>query len=245
MLRAMRHGLPIVNGYSGYMPVHALMLRLALDSGDEGVLDAFTRDGDLIVAVGVSDRERWSAFVQRHPRARRLPDDGPWRMYAVSRESTPEPRRDVPASTALPIAAVVVSDQPQEVGYLTDKQPDTAWSTRRPQAGDEQLTIDLGRERDIALVRLQLGSLFPGFPRRLTVDCAAEDGRWDVCWHGSAAALAIEGALADARNPTMDIAVHRTGVRRIRLRQTGTAVSAWAIAELTVYEARDPRAAQR
>jgi hypothetical protein len=232
LFRSMRHRLPLVNGYSGYAPAHYGLLQMGLAAGDERVLDPFARDGDLLVAINRADAEPWTTIVARHPRATHVGDDSRWRLYRIRQASALDRASE---GTRLQIAGVETSHNPERIGRLQDGDPNTSWNTGRRQTGDEQLTIDLGRDHDVESVRLQLGAQYPEFPRRLVVDCASERGEWQTCWNGSAAALAVAGALVDARNVEMTVHLDRANVRRIRLRQTAGAANTWSIAELMVF----------
>jgi hypothetical protein len=231
--RSMQHRLPIVNGYSGFQPVHYVALKLALDSGDERVLDALSRDRDLVVALDRGDHARWSSLVSRHPRASRIGGDGRRDMYRIARApgaAIPQPLRPIA------IARVRTTDRPEQADRLVDGSVETVWTSGRPQTGREEVEIDFGREIEPAALKLGMGGAFPDFPRRLDVECATSKDDWRRCWAGSAAALLLDGALADPRNPTMTIAIDADRARWIRLRQTGTdALYWWTIAEVSAF----------
>ena len=230
--RSTQHRLPLVNGYSGYQPVHYLVLQLGLENGDPQVFDPLTRDRDLVVAIRTDDRARWSALVSRHPRTTRLAVDPAWEVYRIGKApSRPDPLH----GQRVAIAGVRATSAGEDAGKLVDGNIDTFWSSPR-QAGHEEVEIDLGRDVDLAGVTLELGAVYPGFPRHLEIDCAASDANWRTCWRGSSAALALEGALADARNPTIAVRIDAPAVRRILLRQTGVDTRyPWSIAELSAF----------
>jgi hypothetical protein len=227
---SMQHRLPIVNGYSGYVPVHYGLLRLGLEMDDAHVLDPLARERDLIVAIDRREQARWSAIVSQHPRASHVGDAAAWVVYRISREPLPA---DPPPSQRLRIAAVRATS-PEDVEKLIDGDPRTTWRSRRRDAGDEEVELDFGREYDVAALTLELGGRWFEFPRTLAVDCADLAGAWQSCWRGSTAALALDGALADARNPTMMLRIDAPRVARIRLRGP-TAKVPWSIAELTAF----------
>ena len=119
---------------------------------------------------------------------------------------------------------------------MLDGDVHTAWSTGRAQAGGEELSIDLGRPADLSGVRLTLGPFLQDFPRRLSVECSGDRHRWDTCWSGSGASLALRAVLADPLTATMILPVTARAVRYLRVRQTGVdPVNGWAVAELAVF----------
>jgi hypothetical protein len=233
LFRSIGHRLPTVNGYSGYQPTHYTLLRIALELGDEHALDPFTRDRDLLVAIGDEDRERWSSLVRRHPRAVLIVNEDRCRLFRVPHAVPVEHRAP---GTRVSIRSVTASKRPGDTDRMLDRNLATSWNSGRPQAGDEELTIDLSEESDVSALRLELGRFGVEFPRQLIVDCAGADERWQTCWNGSAAAAAISGVLDDATNTTMTLFIDRAAVRRIRVRETAAdAVNTWSIAELSVY----------
>jgi hypothetical protein len=237
LFRSIEHRHPVVNGYSGFDPVHYLILKTALFLGDERVLDALAAERDIVLAIDDENPLRWLPLALRHRRATRLADQPGWRFVLIAKA----PRLRVPAGARLQIARVDVNAQPGDAGLMLDGRATTAWSSRAPQTGSERIVVDLGAAQNVSAVRLDLGPFWPDYPRLLAIDCAADGNDWDQCWAGSPAALALEGALVDPRNPAMIAAIGRPAVRRIRLRQLGADQSnAWSIAELAVLGASRP-----
>jgi len=237
LARSLQHQLPIVNGYSGYEPLHYTALRLALDSGDERALDSLARDRDLIVAVDrQQDRregERWSALVSRYPRATHIGGDPSWELYRIGRSPPPA---GIPSHRSLPIEDVRTSDHLEHAWKLVDGTTDTVWTSGRPQAGREEVELDFGRETAVAALTIELGAAAADFPRRLEVECATTRDQWQPCWSGSAAALAIDGLIANPRDATMTIPIGADHLRWLRLRQRGADHRYfWSIAELTAF----------
>jgi hypothetical protein len=244
LFRTMSHRLPLVNGYSGYRPIHYSILRRALEQGDERVLDAICRDRDLLVAVADANVERWSPIVTRHPRASLVAAVAPWHLYRITRAPYVH---EGSIGDRLAIASAAASSQHPDVGRMLDANLDTWWSSGQPQRGGEELTVDLRDESFVTAVRLDLGPLPMEYPRGLAIDCADGNGSWQTCWIGSPAAAAVTAALEDPRTMPITLFIGRGGVRRLRLRQLGTdPVNAWAIAELSVYGTRAiPRTGSR
>src|SRR5207248_11470405 len=119
------------------------------------------------------------------------------------------------------------------VARMLDGDWSTSWGTSRPQQDGDTVVVDLGRERYVAAVRLDSGPLAGDVPRRLAVECAGERSDWQTCFHGSALAAAVRGALDDPQHLPMILPIDRSGVRRLRLRETAAdSDRTWSIAEL-------------
>jgi hypothetical protein len=76
LFRGMSHGLPVVNGYSGYEPPHYAALRLAIEARADDALTSLTSRGPLLVITERScdPRGRWRRYALRHAGARVLHD---------------------------------------------------------------------------------------------------------------------------------------------------------------------------
>ena len=229
--RSMDNRRPLVNGYSGYIPPHYLVLLLALRSGDVDVLKEFAIDSPVEFVVNRHiDFERWSETVERFG-ARPIQEDRDWRRYRLEQQPLPP----LPSSATLPLREVTANAGVDWVPRMTDGNLATEWNSRRAQAGGEKIVIDLGRDRYVARIEMALGEFRSDFPRQFTVECASGAGAWASCWSGSAGRVAVRAMLDDARNPVLRVPIDRDGVRRLRIRQTGTDQNnGWSIAELAV-----------
>jgi hypothetical protein len=230
--RAIEHGHPVVNGWGGYDPPHYVVLRSALRSDDGPVLAELSHGRPLLVVVDHREQfDRWSALVTSQ-HGQQIADDGEHRVYRLQAEPAPVVTR---GGAPLAIQSVVANVGGDRISRLLDGDPQTEWNSEQVQLGGEELVVDLGQERRVAGVRLDLGGFFSDYPRRLTIECSGDAGRWETCWQGSAGAIALRAVLADPLNARMSIPIARDGVRRLRLRQTGVdMLNGWSIAELTV-----------
>ena len=231
LYRSIDHRRPLVNGYSGYTPPHYVILEIALRDEDLDALAELTRGEPLLVDV---DRhfqyERWaSALAARH--APLVAGDGDNSLYRL----TGAPVARAVSGDRLPIQSVEASVAPEGLVRMLDGDFSTAWTTPGPQRAGETLVVDLGREREVAGVRLDFGPRVGDVPRRLAIDCAGERDEWQACWHGSALAAAVRGALDDPRRVPMLLTIDRAGVRRLRLRETADDTDRpWSVGELVV-----------
>jgi hypothetical protein len=231
LFRSMDHGRPIINGYSGFAPAHYVILEIALRDDDVGALAALGEGAPITVAI---DRrfqfERWtSALAARH--AALVAIDGDEYLYRLDAALADH----APAGERLPIDSVGASVAADRVPQMLDGDWWTAWSTPGPQQGTENVVVDLGRERYVAVVRMDFGPLAGDVPRSLAIDCSGSDGGWQTCWQGSAPIAALRGALQDPRVIPAIFPIDRARVRRLRLRETKPDTDrAWSIAELAV-----------
>ncbi|HTX70235.1 MAG TPA: hypothetical protein VMH50_13975 [Thermoleophilia bacterium] len=171
MFRAMGHGLPIVNGYSGYVPPHYYALQLGLKRKERGVLGALREQGSLLVLLDRSaPRARGlERLLLAEAGARQVGEDGPQQAYLLPR-TAPDPPRVLGARLALHLAR--------------DSSPGRA-------------IYDLGEPQPIGSVRLDFGQGVSGLPPRVVLETADALHRWTTVWDGPVAGLALRGALRD------------------------------------------------
>ena len=229
--RSMDNQRPLVNGYSGYIPPHYLVLLLMVQLGDGDALKELALDSPVEFVVNRhSDFERWSAIVERFG-ARPIQEDRDWRRYRLERQ----PLAPLPSGATLPLREVTANAGVDWVPRMTDGNLATEWNTRRAQAGGEEIVVDLGQDRYVGRIEMALGEFRFDFPRQFTVECASDGAAWASCWRGSAGRVALRAMLDDARNPVLRVPIDRDGVRRLRIRQTGTdQYNGWSVAELAV-----------
>jgi hypothetical protein len=231
LYRSIDHRQPVVNGYSGFFPPHYVVLEIALRQGDLDALAAVAPGESLTVAI---DRrlefDRWAGALMAH-QALLLASDGDEYVYRLT-GAAPDP---VVTGERLAIQSIEASAANERAAAMIDGDYSTIWATPGPQQGRETLLVDLGRARHVTAVRMDFGALASDVPRALTVECAGEHGDWLACWHGSALAAAVRGALRDPRRLPMVLPIDRSNVRRLRLRNVAADSNRpWSIVELIV-----------
>jgi hypothetical protein len=233
MYRAMSHGRPLVNGYSGHIPPWYLPLREALNESDPRILDALARAGvSQVAVVNRNDREgAWRTFLLTHATIARVSTDGTFTLFNLNPPG-PSPRE----GQSIPIVAVHAAIHPEIVPALTDGRPDTWWSTLAPQAGGEELIVDLGTLQQVETVELMIGRSSFEFPRSLEIDASGDGAMWTRAWTGPTAGLAAGGLMRDPVLGPISISFAPASARFIKLRQTVRHRSAWTIAELRVFQ---------
>jgi hypothetical protein len=175
--------------------------------------------------------DRWSRLVTAQ-RAEIVADEGDWRIYRLSGD----PRSNALIDGApLTIRGLESNVGRELVGRMVDGNVRTEWNSRRTQIGGEQVVLDLGSDHRITAVRMTFGPFFYDYPRRLSIDCAADGADWQPCFSGSISRFLFRGMLADPRSATAAIPLERDHVRRLRLTETAVEpLNGWSIAELAV-----------
>jgi hypothetical protein len=110
LFRGISHGLPVVNGYSGYEPPHYGALRLGLKARMDDTLTRLTSRGPLFVIIEPDhdQRGRWRRYVLRQAGARVL-QDGRLGVYLLSAIPSPQVDREPDAP---PLSAEFSTDGP-------------------------------------------------------------------------------------------------------------------------------------
>jgi hypothetical protein len=234
MLRAVGHGLPTVNGFSGYSPPHYVPMQGAIQARDHGVLDAIRRYGPLYVLVNTAKDSsgRWEQFTGQHPLAVLVAQTDVGPLYRLPAGSEPE----VLPGGPLTIASVNVSVKPELAWAMTDEDLATRWDTG-PQKPGDWLAITLAETARVARIDLDLGRSRTDYPRGLRIEVGRADEPRVAVWEGTTAGLAIAGILANHVRSTVSIPLPETAVGdRLVLTQTGEhSALFWSVAELRVY----------
>jgi hypothetical protein len=232
MLRATRHGHPVVNGFSGYGPPHLHVLEEGLGAGDVSVIAAFRQLAPLVVIVNHDDdpdgaHER---FISRAPDARLLSQTpiGPIYQFAY------QPRPLVP-TRVLPVANIEATASPQEAKAMIDGWMTTMWKGG-PQTAGMRITIALEHPDVVSRIEMDLGSDRFDYPRGLGVDAVDEHGALVRLWEGGTAGNAISGILANWRRAplTIDLPPTRAAALMLTLTADDPNVS-WTVTELRVF----------
>jgi hypothetical protein len=233
MYRSMFHHLPVVNGFSGFVPPHYLPLTYAIVHGQFAALEELAAGGPIGVIVdrSVPWHENMETFMSRLGTAMPLAADDQWTSFVV----TTPPRAAHAAGRRLEPAAIQVNRQPQDVVRLADGRIETAWGPGTPQNGDEEVRIDLGSVQPVGAIVLCMGSYSFGFPRELAVDLSSDGEQWQTVWRGETAVSTVRAAIADPSSVPVTFDLGSAQGRFIRLRQLGRdAQVPWWIAELRV-----------
>lgn len=234
MHRAMRHGRPIVNGYSGYAPPYFDLVVTGLQNGDKDVLAVLADRGLRFVSINrPADAEgRFEDLLAHHPHARFVAQRADHVLFELKpRES----RHQRASGTVIPMKAVSSPTRKVDVEALTDNQPVTAWRSGAPQRGDEELMVDLGSTTRVCGVDMAVGIYRGDYPRNLLIEGSIDGAEWTPMWKNVALSLLVEGLLDDPRVGPMRVEVTPSDVRFVRIRQLGWSLDVWwSVSELSI-----------
>jgi hypothetical protein len=191
MYRVTGHGLPVVNGYSGFDPPHFIALRQGLGRAEAGVLDVLRRRAPLLVLLDPAGRG-----------AGRLRD------LVQASEGTPLPEH--PAGREAYLLSALSPAPPQPRGGRI-----------APVLVDGRITrvlCDLGRVEPVGSLTLIFGRGVARLPPRIVVEVAESLSHWTVVWEGRVCGLAVEAALQDPRRVPVPIVFPEARARYVRLR---------------------------
>lgn len=233
MYRDMTTGVPLVNGYSGFVPPWYRTLKEGLNLLDPAVLDELARAGVTQIAVvnrNDSD-EAWRTYVRtRGTLARHQPGEA----FTLFDLSAAAPARVF--SKRVPVSRIEVSSQPEFVWAMTDGNLHSRWFSKGPQQGSEQVVVDLGSTKAVSAIELSLGEYEFDHPRELIVEVSPDGAEWTQAWRGFGDALVLAGAFREPTRLPMLIDLGDRTARYLRLRQIGRhRTVSWSIAELAVF----------
>jgi hypothetical protein len=217
MYRVTNHHHPVMNGNSGFEPVHYFTLKTALNEHDPSIFDGLPERSRVLVVVDKhEDADRkWEAFLARSPRVTRLADDDRREYFAAApTPPPPSPCRGDP----LPIVAAADNRGSVALAPLTDRNPLTFWSLLRPQRDGDLLQLDLGKPAETCAVFLSVGRFRESYPRQLTVETSLDAIVWRTAAALRTAGPTMRAALEDPTQVTVPITLLPGTGRFVRLR---------------------------
>jgi F5/8 type C domain-containing protein len=232
MYRAMTHGRPLVNGYSGYAPVYYEPLAIGIRERDPRTLDVLRRYAPITVVIrddSGGGAEYRSLVTSMGGRVIEEGDGVP--ALTLDRVSAPSVSC---GGHAIPIAAVDGSGE--DPAAALDGNLETGWHSADVQKGGERIVIDLGSPHLIETVTLAQGAFWRDFPRRLRVELSDDHSAWTEAWTGSVVSYVVEGGIVDPRAVPVRLPLAGAKPSRwVALTQLGEAPDAvWSVAELEV-----------
>jgi hypothetical protein len=165
MYRSMSHGLPVVNGYAGYIPSAADVIEWGLRRRDPTILTELRRGHPLYVIVAPTDQaERWTTFMDAQ-NAELTGIQTAGRVYLMP----PAPyRREVRPGIAVDAAARVEGD----------------W-----------IVSDLHQARMVRGLELRTHGNLVRLPADLRIDVSADGTNWQPVFEQRPGGMALLGAL--------------------------------------------------
>jgi hypothetical protein len=189
MYRGTLHGLPVVNGYAGYVPPTASIVDWALVRKDPSILTELRRGRTLYVVVAIHpESPTWSAFIGAQNDVKRIEIGGGGTVY----ELPPAPfARQVTIGPAI-----------------------AATGVRR---NDGWLTVDLGAERTVRAVELRTRGHVVLLNATLRVETSADGNTWTMAAEDPTGGLAFAGSLRDPRRIPVRVVLPDARARFVRL----------------------------
>lgn len=189
MYRAVGHGRPLVNGYSGHTPPHFDLLSRALRNGDPSILTHFARGRSLVVVVhrNLDLDGKWRELVEMAGGVLQE-ESGVGPVFVIpprARERTP------PLGTTLPGRQV-----PSLAGYAA---------------------IDLGSEQIVRALTINLRWRYAEIGPKMTVETSLDGQEWTRVWEDWTGEAALAAALEDQRLVPMTIHLPDVRTRYIRV----------------------------
>jgi F5/8 type C domain-containing protein len=189
MYQSMPLRLRVVNGYAGYFPPHADVIRWALARHDASVLTELRRGQPLYVLVAdTPDADRWTAFVDALREAELAGVQGGGRMYKMTAAPAAAPWSP---SGSLPIAG---------------GRSSPGW-----------LVLDLGAVHVVTAVELRTWGSLLQLPASMQIQTSQDAATWRTVFDERPGGAALVGALADPRAIPIRMSLRGTAARYVRM----------------------------
>jgi hypothetical protein len=246
LFNQIHHGLPIVNGFSGYQPPHYQALINALDNLDATAFDAVRASSPVAVFVDAARDRPSGGDAEPNPPGAQLAmvshvdgveliektDRGTW--FLLSQK--PSPPEAVSEGIELKPARIDVTSTPQEARALSDDDPFTQWhGAADGGAATDTITLSFDSLVRPDLIEVDQGTLAGNYARDFEIVLVSDRSEVTV-FRGSLAAPAILAGLA---SKTAAIRMPIRGapfVRTIRLiSHSGAKKFQWSVAEIKVF----------
>lgn len=190
MYRAMFHGRPLINGYSGHFPPHYGVLTNALRRHDPSPLLELARNRPLVLIV--NDRfdpsGNFRRLVESLPGVMRVGSGSAGAFYLL-----PAQARERVDATGSPIAAT--------------------W-TLLPR---EHAVFDLGDARTVRTIEFPLRWHYLELGERLAVEASRDGARWETVWEHWTGGRALAATLEDPRIAPFRIPLPDVAARYLRI----------------------------
>jgi hypothetical protein len=169
MYRATQHGLPVVNGYAGYVPPQMGLVEWAFSRRDPSILTELRRGHPLYVVVANASADAtWTVFMDAQNEARMIGVNGAGRLYVMPAA----PYRPQVALGA-PLSGVEGREQ------------------------DGWLTYDLGATHSVRAIEVRTRGHYALLHATVVVQTSPDGLAWTTAADEPSAGLAIAGALRE------------------------------------------------
>jgi hypothetical protein len=244
MAGSFRHGLPSINGYSGYGPPHYAIVQSAIREGRMSVLDELRRFGRLAVVVDETTNEGrvWMPLLE----AFRRPDlsaPGNRKVFVLPRATGPNTCLSSAQAAGLTYAGIsavgplLPGANSNEMALALDGDVTTFHTVSESTAAGQGVAAILDRERTVSGIVLWLGPVPDDHPGFVRVVLRAGSGEI-TAFEGDVAGSALAGALADPLRVPLAICFPPTATRDVLVIAPVTTRRPWNVAEISVIAPR-------
>jgi hypothetical protein len=190
MYRAMLHGHPIANGYSGHTPPHYAILSIALRRGDPSVITELARNRPLVIIVNQAfdpsgDLQR---LVEALPGIESRGGSNAGMMFILPA---------VPAGRVAPVGE--------------------SWPASIRNAANNYLDIDLGATRVVRTIGFPLRWQFRELDRRMAVEASVDGTSWSTVWEGWTGGPALAAAIENPVQAPVRLTIADVPARYLRV----------------------------
>jgi hypothetical protein len=227
-------GVPLYNGFSGYVAPHWYAMRELLDAHDPRILEAMTATGALGVVIDhAADADgAYRKFVLAFPGAVLQDTHAGWSSYRLPAGRAGGAVPDAEGAP-VPIKSLDAFPSPPHTPRALDGNLHSRWSGGVQRAAAD-FTIELAEPGFVRQLVTDLGEYWTDFPVRLRVDVSGDGAQWSTVFLGGSELQAYYGALRHPQRIPIVLPISRDKVRFIRLTQLGWGTHDWSIAEVRV-----------
>lgn len=190
MYRAMTHGRPLINGYSGHTPPHYTILSMAMKRGDPTALTELARGRPLIVTLNerYDGNGAYRRLVESLPGVERRGSSGSGAIFV------------------LPAGAQVRTAPEGDLvqGMLAELER-------------EHVVVDLGAPHIVRTIGFALRWHYAEFAERLAIETSLDAATWSTAWEDWTGGPALAGALENALENPVRITLPDVNARYLRI----------------------------
>lgn len=240
MAGSFTHGLPVVNGYSGFAPPHYEVLKSAIKDGRASALDELRPFGTVAVIVDPAREEggAWPSLLAPFARPDLSAPTGR-QVFVLPRlpASTACLARSLDAQRAGPKVtsanATSPGHDPDALGLAIDDDWTTFYTVAASTTAGDGIEIAIDGAQPIDGVILWTGPLATDYPGPMRVSARNGTGLHTV-FEGDVAGLVMAGALADPRRVPLAICFPAIDAHGLVIDAPATTERSWSIAEVSV-----------
>jgi hypothetical protein len=190
MHRSISHGLPLINGYSGYIPPHYDILSQSLRRDDPSAVLELARGRTLLILI--AEQNDPAGYFRRL--IERIP--GVTRQHATS-------------AGILHVLPAQPRDRRPPGGV-----PYTFSSMALPRS---HFVLDLGSPRVVRTLEFPLRNRFSDLDSRIAIETSDDQRDWKTVWEDWTAGAALAGALEDPRRIPVRLILPDVRARYLRI----------------------------